>query len=101
MGGVDDVAAVVGWKSKLFCGDEGANGEVCSELVQIGREWVMGGKGGVEGSDFVEDKISEVVEGENGLHLAVAQEESDTDALDEEVERLIHVVGEGDGDFKV
>ncbi len=61
----------------------------------------MGGKRGVEGSDFIEDEISEVVEGEDGLHLAVAQEEGDTDALNKEVERLIHVVGERDGDFKV
>ncbi len=97
----DVVATVVGWESKLFCGDEGANGEACSELVQIGREWVVGGKRGVEGSDFVEDEVSEVAEGEDGLHLAVAQEEGDTDALDKEVERLINVIGERDGDFKV
>ena len=61
----------------------------------------MGGKCGVEGSDFIEDEVSEVAEGVDGLHLAVSQEEGDTDALDKEVERLIHVVGERDGDFKV
>jgi hypothetical protein len=55
-------------------------------LVQIRREWIMGGKQGVEQSDFVEDEISKVVEGEDGLHLAVAQEEGDTDALNKEVE---------------
>ncbi len=46
----------------------------------------MGGKPGVEQSDYVEDEISKVVEGEDGLHLAVAQEEGYTDALDKEVE---------------
>ena len=61
----------------------------------------MGGKCGVEGSDFIEDEVSKVVEGENGFHLVVAQEEGDTDALDKEVERLIHVNGERDVDFKV
>jgi hypothetical protein len=86
MGDVDVVVAVVGRKTDFFCGDEGTNGEACSELVQIRREWVVGGKGGVEQSDFVEDEISEVVEGEDGLHLAVAQEEGDTDAFDKEVE---------------
>ncbi len=88
-------------KANFFCGDEGANGEACSELVQIGREWVGGGKWGVEGSDFVEDDVSKVAEGEDGLHLVVAQEEGDTDALDKEVARLIYVIGERDGDFKV
>ncbi len=48
MGNVDVVVAVVGWKTKLFCGDEGTNGEACSELIQIRREWFVGGKGGVE-----------------------------------------------------
>ncbi len=87
MGDVDVVAAVIGWKTKpFFCGDEGTNGKACSELVQIGREWVVGGERGVEGFDFVEDEISEVVEGEDGLHLAVTQEEGDTDALNKEVE---------------
>ena len=38
-----------------------------------------------------------MVEGEDGLCLTVAEEEGDADALDEEVERFIHVVGEGDG----
>ncbi len=46
----------------------------------------MGGKRGVEQSDFVEDEISKVAEGEDGLNLAVAQEEGDTDALNKEVE---------------
>ncbi len=92
---------LLGQKENFFCGDERANGKACSELVQIGREWVVGRKHGVEGSDFVEDEISEVAEGEDGLNLAVAQEEGDTDALDKEVERLIHFVGERDGDFKV
>ncbi len=46
----------------------------------------MGGKRGVERSDFVEDEISKVAEGEDGLHLAFAQEEGDTGALDKEVE---------------
>ncbi len=59
---------------------------MCSELVQIGREWVVGGKHGVEQSDFIEDEISKVAEGEDGFHLAVAQEEGDTDALDNQVE---------------
>ena len=40
-----------------------------------------------------------MAEGEDGLCLTVAEEEVDTDALDEEVERFIHVVGEGDGYF--
>jgi len=40
-----------------------------------------------------------VAEGEDGLCLTVAEEEVDTDAFDEEVERFIHVVGEGDGYF--
>ena len=31
--------------------------------------------------------------------MTVAEEEGDTDALDEEVERFIHVVGEGNGYF--
>ena len=31
--------------------------------------------------------------------MTVAEEEGDTDALDEEGERFIHVVGEGDGYF--
>ncbi len=92
---------LLGGKANFFHGDEGANGKACSELVQIGREWVVGGKRGVEGSDFVEDEVSKVAEGEDGLHLAVAQEEGDTDALNKEVQRLIHVVGERDGDFKV
>ncbi len=73
-------------KPNFFCGDEGTNGKSCSELVQTRREWVVGGERGVEQSDFVEDEIFKVVEGEDDLHLAVAQEESDTDALDEEVE---------------
>ena len=72
MGGVDVVVDVVGSKSNFFCGDERANGEACSQLVQIGRELDVGGERGVEGFDFVEDEISKVVEGENGLHLAVA-----------------------------
>ena len=33
--------------------------------------------------------------------MTVAEEEGDTDALDEEGERFIHVVGEGDGYFVV
>jgi hypothetical protein len=85
MGNVDVVVAVVGWKT-IFRGDEGTNGKACSELVRIGREWNVGGKRGVERSDFFEDEISKVAEGENGLHLAFSQEEGDTDALDKEVE---------------
>ena len=42
-----------------------------------------------------------MAEGEDGLCLMVAEEEGDTDALDEDVERFIHVVGEGDGYFVV
>ncbi len=42
-----------------------------------------------------------MAEGEDGLCLTVAKEEGDTDALDEEVEQFIHVVGEGDGYFVV
>jgi hypothetical protein len=42
-----------------------------------------------------------VAEGEDGLCLMIAKEEGDTDALDEEVDRFIHVVGEGDGYFVV
>ena len=42
-----------------------------------------------------------MAEGEDGLCLTVAEEEGHTDALDEEVERFIHVVGEGDGYFVV
>ncbi len=76
----------MGGKPNFFHGDEGANGEACSELVQIRREWVVGGKCGVDPSDFVEDEISKVAEGEDGLHLAVAQEEGDTDALNKKVE---------------
>ncbi len=70
-------------------------------LFNSGGNGSWGGKCGVEGSDFVKDEVSEVAEGEDGLHLAFAQEEGDTDALNKEVERLIHVVGERDGDFKV
>jgi hypothetical protein len=92
---------LLGEKPNFFCGDEGTNGKACSELVQIRKEWVVGGKRGVEQSDFVEDEISKVAEGEDGLHLAVAQEEGDTDTLDKEVEWFIHVVNERDGDFKV
>ena len=40
-----------------------------------------------------------MAEGEDGFCLTVAEEEVDTDAFDEEVERFIHVVGEGDGYF--
>jgi hypothetical protein len=54
---------LLGGKANFFRGDEGANCEACSELVQIGREWVMGWKRGVEGSDFIEDEVSKVAEG--------------------------------------
>jgi hypothetical protein len=77
---------LLGGKPNFFCEDEGTNGKACSELFQIGREWVMGGNCGVEQSNFVEDEISKVAEGEDGLHPAVAQEEGDTYALDKEVE---------------
>ena len=40
-----------------------------------------------------------MAEGEDGLYLTVAEEEVDTDAFDEEVERFIHIVGEGNGYF--
>jgi hypothetical protein len=88
-------------EANFFGGDYGSDCEASLEFVQLGREYVVGGKRCVEGSDFVKDKISEVAEGEDGLCVTVAEEEGDTDALDEEVERFIHVVGEGDGYFVV
>ncbi len=77
---------LLGGKPNFFCEDKGTNGKACSELVRIEREWIVGGTRGVEQSDFIEDEISKVAEGEDGLHLAVAQEKGDTDALDKEVE---------------
>ncbi len=64
-------------------------------------EWVVWGECGEEGSDFVEDDKAEVAEGDDGFDLAFAKEEGYTDAFDKEVERLVHVVGEEDGDFVV
>ncbi len=36
-------------------------------------EWVVGGECRVEGSDFVEDDIAEVAEGEDGFDMAFAR----------------------------
>ncbi len=75
-----------GRKANFFGGDEGSDCKASFEFVQLGRELVVGGERCIEGSDLIEDKISKVVEGEDGLCLTVAEEEGDTDVLDEEVE---------------
>ncbi len=68
---------------------------------QLGREWEVRGKGGVEGFNGVEDLEREITHGERIFMAGVAEEEADADTINKKVERFTHVVDGRDRNSEV
>ncbi len=83
--------------SNFLDGDEFANVKASSDLGKCAWEWVVGRESGVNCFDGSEDAITEVAEGEHILGAISSKEDTYADAIDDEVDGLIHVVDERDG----
>ena len=55
----------------------------------------------MQGPDSEKDEITKVAEGEYVVLAAFPKEEGDAKTLDEEVQRLLHIVGKGKGDTEM
>ena len=77
--------------------DEFANIKASSDLGECAREWVVGWKSGEYCFDVSKDAITKVAEGEHIFWAVSPKEETYADAINDEVEGLIHVVDERDG----
>jgi hypothetical protein len=77
--------------------DEFTNVKAMSDLGEPAWEWVVGWKSWVNCFDGSEDLIPEVAEGEPIFWAVSPKEETYADAINDEVEGLIHVVDERDG----
>ena len=55
----------------------------------------------MQGLDSEKDEITEVGEGEYVVLAAFPKEEEDATTLDEEVQRLLHIVSKGKGDTEM
>ena len=55
----------------------------------------------MQSPDSEKDEMTEVAEGEYAVLAAFPKEEGDANTLDEEVQRLLHIVGKGKGNTEM